>query len=233
MRLHALQHVPYEPPGRIAGWAHRRGHTMHTSHLYAGDPLPAPGAFDWLIVMGGPMGVGDEHAHPWLAPEKDCIARAVHDGALVIGICLGAQLLAQVLGARVFANPEEEIGWFPLRPAAGAAQATAFADWPDRPLVLHWHGDTFELPAGAVHAWSSDACTNQAFVVKDRLYGLQFHVEVTPEGCAALCDACADKLQPSPWRQDRATLLGDAARFTAAHAWLEAMLDRIAGGAAT
>jgi GMP synthase-like glutamine amidotransferase len=96
---------------------------------------------------------------------------------------------------------------------------------------LHWHGDTFEMPKGAVHVWDSDACANQAFVARDRLFGLQFHVEVTPEECAALCDACAHTLRPGRWRQDRATILDDVARFTAMHAWLDALLDRIAGAA--
>ena len=193
MTLHVLQHVPFEGPARIAGWARERGHALATTRLFAGEALPAVADVDRLVVMGGPMGVGDEAKHPWLADEKAFLREAIDAGRSVVGVCLGAQLVAEVLGARVYPNAEKEIGWFPVeRTEAGRAHPLTAA-LPERLTAFHWHGDTFALPDGAVHLMRSAACAHQAFLYDGRVLGLQFHLEATPESVQALAEACADE----------------------------------------
>lgn len=207
MRIHVLQHVPFEGPSRIADWAAATGHALTTSHLYVGDPLPELARFDRLVVMGGPMGVGDEAEHSWLAPEKARIADAIAAGKSVVGICLGAQLIAEVLGARVWRNAHREIGWFPIDLTPAAAGVGLCTDLPRRLTAYHWHGDTFDLPAGAVHLARSEACEQQAFLYGDRVLALQCHLEATPEAVAALAEHCANEIEPGPWVQSAAEML--------------------------
>ena len=121
MKVAILQHVHYEGIGSIHPWLEKHAADVTIVRLYEKPSLPEPGGFDWLIVMGGPMNANDETAHPWLRPEKRCIAHAVSAGRIVLGICLGAQLIASALGARVFLNPFKEIGWFPTHTAGAAA----------------------------------------------------------------------------------------------------------------
>ncbi|MGB5833100.1 MAG: type 1 glutamine amidotransferase [Thiohalocapsa sp.] len=158
MRIHCLQHVPFEGPARIAHWAVDRGHALSISHLYAGDVLPDLDAFDRLLVMGGPLGVADEAEHSWLTHEKARIEDAIGAGKSVVGICLGAQLVAEVLGAHVHPNPVKEIGWFPIE-FNDAERATSLCDGlPPQIEVFHWHGDTFTLPPGALRLARSHHC---------------------------------------------------------------------------
>jgi GMP synthase-like glutamine amidotransferase len=172
-----------------------RGIVATTTRLYEGAPLPRPAELDWLIVMGGPMSVNDENRHSWLRPEKRLISQAIEAGESVLGICLGAQLIASALGARVFPNGCKEIGWFPVRrsPGSNVELAQLFSEGPE---VFHWHGDTFELPSGAVGFLQSEACSNQAFVLGSRVLGLQFHLETTPQGAAALIENSRDEIVP-------------------------------------
>lgn len=199
MRLRALLHVPFEGVGSIAAWAEDRGHCLTSTHCYAGEALPAPDDYDLLVVMGGPMGVYDETDHPWLAEEKKAIAAAVAAGRPVLGICLGAQLLAVVLGGSVSRNPVPEIGWFPVTLTEAGAAEPILAGFPPTFYAFHWHGDTFSLPPGAVLAASSAACANQAFVYQGRVVGLQFHLETTPAAMQSLIKHCAAEVaEPGP-----------------------------------
>src|SRR5262245_33196678 len=120
MRIHVLQHVRHEGPGHIQSWAKSRGHVLGRTRQCDREPLPALDAFDWLVVMGGPMSVHDEAIHPWLPGEKRLIDEAIGARKRVLGVCLGAQLVAQVLGGRVTRATQKEIGWFPVRRADGA-----------------------------------------------------------------------------------------------------------------
>ena len=178
MRYHSLLHVSFETPGLLADVIHARGHALATTGLYAGDNLPALGDFDVLIVMGGPMSIHDESEYPWLRPEKELIAAAIGEGKKVLGVCLGAQLIAAVCGARVYPNPVKEIGWFPVRWIPTGRETPYF----------HWHGETFDLPKGAELLASTGLCENQAFRVGDRVMGVQFHPEVTPEMIGKMID---------------------------------------------
>ncbi len=228
MRIHVLQHVFFEGPGRIATWARRNGHDLSVSHVYAGDPLPAIDTFDRLIVMGGPMGVADEAEHSWLGPEKSCIANAIDAGRSMLGICLGSQLIAEVLGAHVFHCPHKEIGWFPIELTDQGRASELFGPLPPRLEVFHWHGDTFGLPPGAVHLARSAGCEQQAFVYDGRVLGLQFHLESTPESVDGLCVHCADEIRPDIYLQSAERMrAADAATFAAMDAALGGILDRL------
>jgi len=212
LRIHSLHHVDFEGLGTIAAWARDAGHTVTSSWLSAGDRLPDHAAYDALLVMGGPMSVHDDALHPWLVDEKRFVRAALDREKPILGICLGGQLLAHVLGARVAPQSELEIGWFPVRRTAALATPLA-AILPDAFDAFHWHGEAFELPPGAVHLASSDACRQQAFAWGDRVIGLQFHVETTVEIAAALVEHCPDDLRPGRYIQPAAVILGATSRF--------------------
>jgi GMP synthase (glutamine-hydrolysing) len=178
----ALQHVPYEGPGLIAAAASRRGLDLRLCHPYRGESLPSPEELDGLVVMGGPMGVHDTAEHPHLAREVELIAAMVHTGRPVLGVCLGAQLLAHALGASVYRGQQAEIGCGAVSLTGAGREdlvlgSTGAATLP----VVHWHEDTFELPANASLLASSEIFPHQAFRVGANAYGLQFHVEVERE----------------------------------------------------
>jgi len=153
--------------------------------------------------MGGSMNIYEHRTHPWLVAEKAFLAAAVAAGKPVLGICLGAQLLAAVLGGKVFQNPEKEIGWWPVRVFD---RRPAFDAFPERLIAMHWHGDTFTLPPGARRVAESEGCAQQAFVHGDRVVGLQFHLEQGPVDVSDLATACAAELVPARYVQTRAQL---------------------------
>ncbi len=225
MRLHILQHVPFEGPAGIARWATRHGHALNESHLHQGDPPPPLEEFDALVVMGGPMNIFQYRDFPWLRAERDLIQKAIKAGKKVLGICLGAQLIADALGARVVQNPEREIGWHPVHFGAGAR--LMLRGLPETLTAFHWHGDTFEIPADSVHLGCSPACENQAFMYSDLALGLQFHLEMGLPEITALADACAAELTlPGDYIQTRDQLLNPPpGTLEAATAALDAVLD--------
>jgi GMP synthase (glutamine-hydrolysing) len=180
MTLLALQHIACEPPAAFEDELRSRGHDMVRVELDEGEPLPDWREFEGLIVMGGPMGAYEEDSHAWLAPEKQAIGDAARAGHPVWGVCLGAQLLAGALGARVYRGAEAEVGLLGVELTPAAASDPVFSAAPAAFPTLQWHGDTFDLPEGATLLASSPAYASQAFVFK-RAYGLQFHLEVSPE----------------------------------------------------
>jgi len=226
--VHWLQHVAFEGLGSMEKWVRDRGYGLSRTRLFAGESLPEVNGFDLLIVMGGPMGVYDDEQYPWLREEKAFLRKVLAAKKPVLGICLGAQLLADVLGAKVTANAEKEIGWFPVTRAEGLADGAvpeALARLlPAQKTVFHWHGDTFTLPDKAVRLYSSAACVNQAFV-RERVIGLQFHLETTPAGIAALVENCRSELVAAPWIQGEEELVAGNADFPAINGWMEALLD--------
>lgn len=175
-----LQHVPHEGPGALAGAIRETGADMRIVRIHDGDEVPSPGdlgSMRGLVVMGGPMGVHD--ALPWLAAERALIRAAVEEGRPVLGVCLGAQQLAAALGAEVVRGPGPECGVGEVHLTAAALSDPVFGGAPTPLPCVHWHGDTFSLPEGAVRLAGNEAYENQAFRVGARAYGLQFHVEVT------------------------------------------------------
>lgn len=223
MRAHCLQHVQAEGPAYIAEWLGAGGHELTITRLYEGEALPDPSSVDLLVVMGGPMGANDDATVPWLADEVAFIREAIDLGARVLGVCLGAQLVARALGAAVRANPEPEIGWFPVRAVPNGAGGVF--TFPAELPVFHWHGDTFDLPDGAVRLASSDACVNQAFQYGDRVIGLQCHLEVTPVAVAGMVHVFGSHLRPAPFVQSEDEILGaPCASYVAGNAVMSEVL---------
>lgn len=227
MRLHWLQHVPFEGLGSIEAWARGRGFEPSATRLFAGEATPEVEAFDWLVVVGGPMGVGDLEQHPWLRTEKRLVERALRAERTVLGVCLGAQVLADVLGARVRPAPEREIGWFPVERTEESDASPLFRTLPRRFDAFHWHGDRFEIPKDAVHLARSEACDNQAFVWGGRALGLQFHLETTPESAQRLIENCPEDLAPGRYVQRPEEMLGSTERFERLNALMEHVLDAL------
>lgn len=208
MRIHCLQHVPFESPEQIAVWAARQGHPLTTTLLYEDDKLPSLEDYDLLVIMGGPMGVYDETIIPWLRAEKVFIREAIAAGKLVLGICLGAQLIAEVLGGEVTRNPWREIGWFPVQLTEEARSSVFFPDFPEAFTPFHWHGDTFSLPPGASRLAFSSGCANQAFEYNHHVLGLQFHLECNEESIAKIIQNSEDEMVPDLYVQEASDMLG-------------------------
>lgn len=227
LSIACLQHAPFEGPGAIADWARQRHHRLALRPLHAGAALPRVGEFDWLMLLGGPMGVADTDAHPWLAAERALVREAVAAGRTVVGVCLGAQQMAAALGAPVGRSPEREIGWWPVE---FADDSHGVATGSGRATVFHWHGDAFALPPGARRLASSEGCPEQAFILGDRALGLQFHLETTPALVEGLLQHCAGDLAPGRFVQDAATLrAGTSRHLPGMHALLASLLDGLPG----
>jgi GMP synthase (glutamine-hydrolysing) len=181
MRALVLQHIECEPPGVYEDVLVERGVEIERVELDRGEPLPPWRDVDAVIAMGGPMSVNDDADHPWLTDEKRAIAEAVRAGVPFWGVCLGVQLLAASLGARVYPGPQSEVGLMPVTLSEEALADPVFAGLPREVLTLQWHGDTFDLPEGATVLAGSPVCPNQAFRWGERAYGVQFHLEVSTE----------------------------------------------------
>jgi GMP synthase-like glutamine amidotransferase len=179
-RLLVLQHIACEPPAAFEDELRSRGLDLVRVELDEGEPLPDWRDFPAIVVMGGPMGAYDEAKHSWLAPEKQLLREAVDADVPVWGVCLGAQLLAGALGARVHPGERPEVGLLPVELTPAASSDPVFGEAPSSFPTLQWHGDTFDLPEGATLLASSPAYPNQAFRI-GRSYGLQFHIEVSLE----------------------------------------------------
>jgi GMP synthase-like glutamine amidotransferase len=206
MRLHSFEHVPFEDLAKIGTWAEDQGYRCSRTRFYTNDGLPSLSAIDWLVVMGGPMNIYEEDRYPWLVREKAFIADAIAHGKLVLGVCLGAQLIADILGGPVSPNQFKEIGWLPVSLTAGAVNSPLFHNLPPEFIAFHWHGDTFQIPPGAVAAASTSGCPNQAFAYQDKVAGLQFHLESTPASVQKLIYHCGDELVPGPYIQTPAEI---------------------------
>ena len=239
-RALVFQHTPTEGPERLALLLAARGVTCEVRALHRGDPVPDDLASNEpLIVMGGPMGVGDvgDHRYPFLADEIALLTRLVARDAPIIGICLGAQLLAAAGGARVYPNtrpgtsgaldPVREVGW----------GAVDFFDWLGEPvlagvgpraLMLHWHGDTFDLPPGAIHLASTPICRQQAFRLGRRQLGFQFHCELAAETIAVWVREDAEFVRAANGDGGGARIVADTERY---YATSRPIWDRLLGNA--
>ena len=206
MRAHYLQHVAFEGLGSIEPWLKAAGYKITCTPLYETSEFPAIDEIDFLIAMGGPMSVNDEDVFGWLPLEKQFIRDTIAAGKPVLGICLGAQLIASAMGAKVYPNREKEIGWFPVQGIPGPMSASSFS-FPLTTDVFHWHGETFDLPPGATLIARSDGCENQAFQVGTSVIGLQFHLEMTPTSVQELVSNCRNELVPSRYVQTEERIL--------------------------
>ncbi len=224
MRVHTLQHVPFEGLGSMEATLKERGHTLTMTRLYDGEPLPLVNTFDLLIIMGGPMGVFDEAAHPWLNAEKRFINATLSAKKRLLGICLGAQLVAQVLGATITPNPHREIGWFPIRPHLALETTRLKGIFPREVAVFHWHGDTFTIPDGATPLASSEACPNQGFIMDNRIIALQFHLETTPHSATQLIENGRHELDGSPFVQTEEEIFASPHHFATVNRIMRSLL---------
>ena len=207
MKICALQHVPFEGPANIENWAKEQGHGISKILISKAKNFPPPGEFDWLVLMGGPMNIYEEAKYPWLQAEKKFIEQAIRNGKMVLGICLGAQLIADVLGARVSKNAFQEIGWLPVKLTKEAQTSSIFSDFPPEFMAFHWHGDTLQIPSGAVKIAESVGCVNQAFEYEGRVVGLQFHLESTSESIAELIKNCGNEITEGRFIQNPKAML--------------------------
>ena len=212
-KIYVLQHHPVETLGTIADALEGAALAWQYVRVYDGQPVPSSmkGA-GGLIVMGGPMGVYQTDRYPWLRDEMLLIEDAVKSNLPTLGVCLGAQILAAALGAKVERNPNgKEIGWHPIKLGDSAQHDRLMRGLPATLTPFHWHGDIFDLPPGAVLLASSEKTPCQAFRYGDKAYAFQFHFEVTPDGVAAMADAFAKDLNRENIAADR--MIAQAAEF--------------------
>ena len=224
MKIHYLQHKPYESLGCIEDWIDKRGYPVSGTRFYENTALPDLSDFDFLIIMGGPMGVYDDDKYPWLKNEKLFIRNAIENNKIVLGICLGSQLIATALGAKVHRNKYKEIGWFPIRIKNNYK---IFHGLPEEIMSAHWHGDTFDLPPGSARVAESSACKNQAFVFNDKVIGLQFHLEFTGDSLKELINNGRKELVKDKYVQTEEEILGNLELLSSTNNLLLQMLDNI------
>ncbi|SDN91356.1 GMP synthase-Glutamine amidotransferase [Desulfonauticus submarinus] len=228
MRIHYLQHVPFEDLGSIKDYLLKQKCTINSTKLYKNEKLPNPQDFDWLIIMGGPMGVDDEKKYPWLIKEKKFILDTIEDSSkTILGICLGAQLIANVLKAKVYKNKYKEIGWFNIVKSSELKGTILDDVFPNSIEAFHWHGDTFEIPKEAKLIASSDACKNQGFIIDNRIIGFQFHLETTLESATKLIKNCRQDLDNSKYVQSEKEILSNSQKFTLINKLMKKILNKL------
>ena len=207
MKIQVLQNISFEGPGYIEEIAGIHGNDLHVTRLFDGEhPFP-PTDYDMLVIMGGPMNIYEENEYPWLGIEKKAIEQAINSEKIVIGICLGAQLLADVLGAEVYKNDEREIGWFPVNRIIPASGELPLQFLPEKATVFHWHSETFDIPRNAIRLFGSDATENQSFLYEGKVLAMQFHLEMNLTSIEDLAYFCEDDLEPARFVMDRNKML--------------------------
>src|SRR5262245_55745041 len=222
-RLVVLQHAPHEGPSRVRDAFERAGFTTEILRLDQGVPVPeSPEGMDALLVLGGSMGVGDvdDPRYPFLAPEIRLLERAVFADFPTLGICLGAQLLARAAGANVYPNRPagsviREVGWGAVHFTRSPGEEPVLAGLDSAEVVLHWHGDTFDLPPGATLLASTLHCQNQMFRVKSRLFGVQFHPEVDESDISNWIEADAEYIEGALGPTGAARIAADTRTYMA------------------
>ena len=229
LRIHYFQHVPFEGIGYIKEWAEANGHQLSATQFYNNERIPQIEEIDWLIVMGGPMDIYQDDHYPWLATEKAFIRQAIDEGKVVLGFCLGAQLIAHVLGAKVNCGKQKEIGWHTVYFTKEAQSAVAFRAMPSHtPVAFHWHQDMLDIPQGAQRIAYSEACPNQAFVYKDTVIAFQFHLETTALSMKEMLANCSDDLvSKGQYVQTEAEILNGEKHIADNNRFLKQLLDNL------
>ena len=226
IRIHHLQHVYLEGLGCIEQWITQNQHTHTATRFFENDKLPSLSEFDMLIVMGGPMGIYDDEEYPWLTEERAFIRQAIKANKTVLGICLGSQLIADAMEAKVYPNREKEIGWFDISLTPDGAQYGLLDGFDETFPVFHWHGDTFDLPAGADHLFRSEGCLNQGFI-HNNVLGLQFHLEVTPESLNEMVKHGKEELTDGKYIQGAEEILAHRQLIPQNNDLMFTILDRL------
>lgn len=225
MRIHALINYSVADLGTINEWIQLRGHQVTTTNVFASVDFPDVADFDLLIILGGVMGAYEEDKHPWLKDEKQFILEAIHHDKAVLGICLGSQMIANVLGGEVFPHKHEEIGWWRVTFNEQVEQLKVFEGLKRELHLFQYHGDTFTLPDGSLRLASSEATENQAFIYKDRVVGLQFHPEFSEAKLQEIVALHGDKIQSGPYVQMPDEFLGRHEYLREAKEFLFKLLD--------
>lgn len=203
MHIHFIQHVAFEYPGSMVDWAADNNFSTSYTKVFEAVEFPALQSFDMLVILGGPMGVYEEETLPWITAEKTFIQQAMGAGKKVFGICLGAQLIASVLGAKVYPHTAKEIGWWPVHKVTGQPLTSML---PEEFTTFHWHGDTYDLPTGAECLFSSAVCNQQGFVYGRNVAGLQFHMEVKEDLLNGMTEHERSELTGQGYVQSEATI---------------------------
>ncbi len=226
MRIQSLEHEPFEGLANIEVWAKNRGHSISRTLLFNNEELPDIDDFDWLVIMGGSMNIYEEEKYPWLREEKNFIAEAIAGKKIVLGICLGSQLIADVLGGRVSKNKSKEIGWFPVSLTTDSKNSPVFSTLPRKFIAFHWHGDTFKIPPGAARIAESEGCTNQAFEY-GRVIGLQFHIEYSVDSINLMLQNCEDELVDGKYIQAADEIVSQISNVHKIREILDTLLDNM------
>ena len=213
MRAHCFQHEPFEGMAAIETWLKEKNFDITYTRFFELDKIPLIDDIDWLIIMGGAMSVNDEAEFPWLVKEKEFVRQCVAAKKKIVGICLGSQLIASAMGAKVYRNTQKEIGWFPIRKNANSS--SLFTDMPNELTVFHWHGETYDLPVGANLVASSEACKHQIYTVGSHVAAFQCHFETTTESLASINDACRVELIKAPFIQLEVDMVADEKKYAA------------------
>ena len=228
MKIHLIEHDPGHSPTNIEPWARKRGHSLSKTEIFRGEPFPAADTYDWLMVMGGSQHAWEEPLYPWLVSEKEGIAQALARKKIILGICFGAQLLAEALGGKVFPNRQKEIGWYPVVQTPEGRSSVFFQDIPERFTTFHWHSDHFDLPAGAVRLAFNDCSTNQAFIHPEYpLLVLQFHPEYTREMVRHYAQEFGSDWPPGPFVAGKGKTLTQTESLPDTYGLMEKILDNM------
>ena len=215
----------------MENWAKSKGHQITSSLMYedsaSPDIFPKQDDFDWLVVMGGPMGCYDEDELPWLAKEKLFIKETIDQDKVVLGICLGAQLIAEVMGGKVYKGEHSEIGWHLGKLTNAGLKSPFLSEFPKEVYVLQWHGDTFDLPSGAQNLISGERYPNQGFSYGENLVGLQFHLEFCAKCVDRLCQGVGGELTASESVMNEKTILAKEDLFLASEMLLQRFLNNL------
>ncbi len=226
MKIHSLEHEPFEGLANIEVWAKNRGHSVSRTLLFNNEELPDIDDFDWLVIMGGSMNIYEEEKYPWLVSEKNFIAEAIANKKIVLGVCLGSQLIADILGGRVTRNKYKEIGWFPVTLTGEAKSSPIFKNLPNKFFAFHWHGDTFKIPPGATRMAGSEGCANQAFEY-GRVIGLQFHLEYSVESINLMLQNCSNEIVDGKYIQKQDEIISHYNNVQETNQILNLLLDNI------
>ena len=218
MKVHCLQHIKKETLGNIGTWIAKKGHTLTKTLLYEEAAFPAPEEFDLLLIMGGTMSVYQEEEYPWIKPEKEFVRDVIDTGKPILGSCFGAQMIAEVLGGKVTKNRFKEIGWHTVRSLKGTNEDSSrnlnipyckFSSF----TAFMWHGDTFNIPTGAIRLFESEACQNQGFIYNGNVIGLQFHPEANRQWIRNLIDDSGHELIEGKYVQSEKEIYEQENRF--------------------
>ena len=225
LKIHCIMHVPYEGPGIIADWIEKKNHSLTYTKFYAEASLPDASDIHMLVIMGGPMNVFDYHIYPWVEEEIEWVGAFIQSGKPVIGICLGAQIIAAALEAEVYPGTQKEIGWHSLQFLPSVGEYMIWKEHPGTRKVFQWHGDTFDIPENTIHIASSPAFPSQGYIFEKQVVALQFHLEVTHKGVQDLIENCKDEIVPAAYIQSADAMIADTKHYKSNQQLMFQLLD--------